>query len=167
MFTARWRLFRLFGIPVSMDASWLIILVLLTWTLATGFFQPALPELSQAQRWLLGLGTALAFFACIVLHEMGHALAARALGMPMRGITLFLFGGVAEMTDEPPTPRSEFLMAIAGPAVSAVLGALFMGLSVVGAAADWPDEAVLILGYLGWINLALMAFNLVPAFPLD
>jgi Zn-dependent protease/CBS domain-containing protein len=162
MFGTRWRLFRLLGIPISLDASWLIILALLTWTLIS-FFQVTVPDLPLVTYWVMGLTAALAFFACIVLHELGHALVARAVGIPMRGITLFLFGGVAEMEDEPPSARSEFLMAIAGPAVSAVLAALFWILSglVETPAVAFP------LKYLAGINLAVLVFNLVPAFPLD
>src|SRR5262245_40252728 len=119
MFGNRLRLFRLFGIPVSLDLSWLVILALITWTLATGFFakEPATRDLPEYDHWVLGLITALAFFLCILLHEIGHALVARRLGIPMRGITLFLFGGVAEMEGEPKSAGSEFLMAIAGPVV--------------------------------------------------
>ena len=162
MFGTRWRLFRLLGIPISLDASWLIILALLTWTLIN-LFQEAVPDLSVGTYVAMGVGAALAFFTCIVLHELGHALVARAVGIPIRGITLFLFGGVAEMEDEPPSASSEFLMAVAGPAVSAVLAALFWLLSgLVGAPA-----VVLPLRYLAGINLAVLIFNLVPAFPLD
>jgi Zn-dependent protease/CBS domain-containing protein len=162
MFGTRWRLFRLLGIPISLDASWLIILALLTWTLID-LFRGAVPGLPFATYWVMGLGAALAFFTCIVLHELGHALVARAVGIPIRGITLFLFGGVAEMEDEPPSASSEFLMAIAGPAVSAVLTALFwLSSGLVEAPA-----VVLPLRYLAGINLAVLIFNLVPAFPLD
>jgi Zn-dependent protease len=155
-------LFRLLGIPISLDASWLIILALLTWTLIN-LFREAVPDLPFATYWAMGLGAALAFFTCIVLHELGHALVARAVDIPMHGITLFLFGGVAEMEDEPPSASSEFLMAVAGPAVSAVLAALFWLLSglVETAAVAFP------LRYLAGINLAVLIFNLVPAFPLD
>ncbi len=162
MFGTRWRLFRLLGIPISLDASWLIILALLTWTLIN-LFQEAVPDLPVATYWAMGLGAALAFFTCIVLHELGHALVARAVGIPIRGITLFLFGGVAEMEDEPPSASSEFLMAIAGPAVSAVLAAIFWLLSGLVEA----PAVVFPLRYLAGINLAVLIFNLVPAFPLD
>jgi Zn-dependent protease len=111
----------------------------------------------------MGLAAALAFFACIVLHELGHALVARAVGIPIRGITLFLFGGVAEMENEPPSAGSEFLMAIAGPAVSAVLTVLFW---LLAALVDTPAIGFP-LQYLAWINLAVLIFNLMPAFPLD
>src|SRR5271169_5355765 len=99
MFGTRWRLFRLLGISISVDASWLIILALLTWTLID-LFREAVPDLPAAAYWLMGLAVALAFFTCVVLHELGHAVVARAVGIPIRGITLFLFGGVAEMEGE-------------------------------------------------------------------
>jgi Zn-dependent protease len=162
MFGKRWRLFRLRGIPISVDASWLIILALLTWTLIN-LFAHAVPDQTWPTYWTMGLAAALAFFACIVLHELGHALVARAVGIPIRGITLFLFGGVAEMEDEPPSAGREFLMAIAGPAVSAVLAVAFW---LVSQQVDAPAVAFP-LQYLALINLTVLIFNLVPAFPLD
>lgn len=162
MFSTRWRLFRLLGVPINVDASWLVILALLAWTLAD-HFKNAISDLSPAHYWLMGLGAALGFFACLVLHEMGHALVARKLGIPIRGITLFLFGGVAELEDEPKSAKSEFLMAIAGPAVSAVLVLAFFLVSKLGG----PLPATVVFGYLAAINLAVLVFNLVPAFPLD
>ena len=162
MFGTRWRLFRLLGIPISLDASWLIILALLTWTLIN-LFREEVSDLPDAAYWAIGLGTALAFFASIVLHELGHALVARAVGIRIRGITLFLFGGVAEMEDEPPSAGKEFLMAAAGPAVSVVLAALFWLFATL-AEAPW---FVVPLKYLAGINLVVLVFNLVPAFPLD
>lgn len=174
MFGTRWRLFRLLGIPVSVDVSWLLILALLTLSFAEGFpavlheYFPGDPApLSPAAYWLMGLITALAFFTCIVLHEFGHALVAQARGMPIKGITLFLFGGVSELGDEPPSAGTEFLMAIAGPLVSAVLTAIFWGLAVMGYQAGWPHPVVIVLGYLAAINGMVLLFNLVPAFPLD
>src|SRR5690348_8284918 len=131
MFGARWRLFRLLGIPISVDASWLIILALITWSLATEF-RREMTDLPPADSWVMGLIAALTFFVCIVLHELGHAVVARSLGMPIRGITLFLFGGVAELGGEPPSAGGEFLMAIAGPVVSAVLAGIFRILAVTG-----------------------------------
>jgi Zn-dependent protease len=105
----------------------------------------------------------LTFFTCIVLHELGHALVARAVDIPMRGITLFLFGGVAEMEDEPRSAGSEFLMAVAGPVVSAILAGIFW---LSSGLVEMPVLA-LSLRYLAGINLAVLLFNLVPAFPLD
>jgi Zn-dependent protease len=167
MFTLRWRLFRLFGIPISVDASWFIILILLSWNLTDGFYRKNLPDLPEVNAWLLGIGTAVAFFTCIVLHEMGHALVARYLGMPIRGITLFIFGGVAELGAEPLSAGSEFFMAIGGPAVSAVLASGFYLLSGLGADAGWSPVMVLPLDLLASINFMVLLFNLVPAFPLD
>ena len=175
MFGMRWRLFRLLGIPISVDASWLIILgELLTLSLASafpamfhGYFPAATHELTPFEYWAMGLVTALTFFGCIVLHELGHAVVARARGMPIRGITLFLFGGVAELGDEPHSARTEFLMAIAGPVVSVMLASGFWILAVVGYNHGWPHPLVIVLGYLGMINGLVLGFNMIPAFPLD
>ncbi|HEY8503356.1 MAG TPA: site-2 protease family protein [Gemmataceae bacterium] len=173
MFGIRFRLFRMFGIPVYVDVSWLIILALITASLAN-FFPMLLqeiygepPELSRQTYWLMGLLTALAFFACILLHELGHAVVGRSYGMPIRGITLFLFGGVAELGDEPPSAWSEFWMAIAGPLVTVALVLVLWVLTTVGFQADWSPAVVGALGWLGTINLLVLVFNLVPAFPLD
>ena len=166
MFGNRWRLFRLLGIPISLDASWLIILALVTWTLAS-VFRNALPSAGAGSVWLLALATAVSFFVCIVLHELGHAVVARASGMPIRGITLFLFGGVAELEGEPPSAGTEFFMAIAGPLVSVVLAVIFWVLWAVGTAQHWAAEAIVFCFYLVLINTTVLIFNLVPAFPLD
>lgn len=166
MFGTRWQLFRLFGIPIRIDASWLIILALLTWTLGLQF-RPELPGIAPLSLWLLALLTALGFFLCIVLHELGHAVTARQLDIPINGITLFLFGGVAEMEGEPPTPLREFLMAIAGPLVTVALTLLFGALWLVGASLDWAKSIQLVCQNLTYINFWVLAFNLVPAFPLD
>jgi Zn-dependent protease/CBS domain-containing protein len=167
MFPTRWHLFRLLGIPIRINPSWLVILALLTWTLAREQFAPAVPEIGSALIWLLALLTALGFFGCIVLHELGHAVVARKLGIPMNGITLFLFGGVAEMEDEPAKPLHEFLMAIAGPIVSAVLAAVFGALFFLGDSLGWAKSAQLVCSNLAGINLGVLIFNLIPAFPLD
>jgi Zn-dependent protease/CBS domain-containing protein len=174
MFGMRWRLFGLLGVPIFVDASWLIIFALLTLSFANGFpallqeFFPESPHtLAPYAYWIMGLVTAVAFFVCIVLHELGHAVVARSRGIPMRGITLFMFGGVAELREEPTSAASEFLMAVAGPIVSLVLAlacGLLAGLAYV---ARWPDPIVIVLGYLAFINGMVLAFNLFPAFPLD
>jgi Zn-dependent protease/CBS domain-containing protein len=166
MFGARWRLFRLLGIPIYLDVSWVIILVLVAGSLMGQFSQEA-PGLTWYEYVGMALVSALAFFTCIVLHELGHAVVARATGLPIRGITLFIFGGVAELVEEPKSAAGEFVMAIAGPIVSAVLGGLFLLLYAVGSAAGWPAPPLVVFKYLGEINLVLLAFNMVPAFPLD
>ena len=174
MFGTRWQLIRLAGIPISLDASWLIILALLTLSFASGFpailqtYSPdTVHEIPKYEYWIMGLITALAFFGCILLHELGHAIVARARGMSIRGITLFLFGGVAELGGEPPSAATEFLMAIAGPAVSVVLAIVFALLAIFGAEVGWPYAVIAVLGYLASINALVLAFNLIPAFPLD
>lgn len=162
MFGARWQLFRLLGIPINIDASWLVILALLTWTLSS-LFQQVVEGLSYAAYWVMALVSALAFFACILLHELGHCVAAKAMGIPIRGITLFLFGGVAELEDEPRSALGEFVMAIAGPAVSLALFVVFLVVSLI----PLPVQLKLPVTYLAWINLAVLIFNMIPAFPLD
>jgi Zn-dependent protease/CBS domain-containing protein len=165
MFTTRWQMFRLLGIPISLDASWLVILALVTWTLGEQFAMQLL--VPRWEVWLLALGTALAYFACIVLHELGHATVGRAVGMPINGITLFLFGGVAELGEEPRSASSEFLMAIAGPLVTVVLAILFLLLTEFGKQAGWPLAALVVFHWLFLINAIVLIFNLIPAFPLD
>ena len=157
-----------------MDISWLLILALLTLSFAEGFptilhqyFPGYQSNLTQGDYWIMGLVTALAFFACIVLHEFGHALVARSRGMPIKGITLFLFGGVSELGEEPTSAGTEFVMAVAGPLVSAVLAVVFWVVALIGYQVGWPHPVVIVLGYLATINLIVLIFNLVPAFPLD
>lgn len=167
MFGKGIKLFKLLGFEVRLDWSWIIIAALVTWSLAQGVFPYYFKGLSVATYWWMGAAGAAGLFACIVLHELGHSLIARRFGIPMRGITLFVFGGVAEMGEEPPTPQSEFFMAIAGPITSVILAGVFYGFSQLGETAVWPATALGVLWYLVWINLALAAFNMVPAFPLD
>jgi Zn-dependent protease/CBS domain-containing protein len=169
MFGRRIRLLRLAGIPIYLDLSWFLVLLLLTDSLAT-YFQQEAPEQPVALHWLAGIITSLLFFVCILLHELGHALVARGTGLAVRGITLFLFGGVAEMAEEPSSAGKEFVMAIAGPVVSLFLAGLFLALANVGQEwLGWPSQSlrVLLLVYLGTINLLVLGFNLIPGFPLD
>lgn len=159
-------LFTLFGFRVRLDASWFILAVLVTWTLAAGLFPNVYEGLSTTTYWVMGVLGALGLFVSIVVHEFFHALVARRNAIPMRGITLFIFGGVAEMDAEPPSARAELLMAGAGPLASVLIGvgALALG-ALLGDVLPVPVAGV--IGYLGSINLLLAAFNLIPAFPLD
>jgi Zn-dependent protease/CBS domain-containing protein len=166
MFGRRVRLFKLLGFEVRIDLSWIVIAVLVTWSLAKGLFPSYYPDLTTEVYWAMGVAGALGLFASIIFHEFCHSLVARKFGMPMKGITLFIFGGVAEMGDEPPTARAEFLMALAGPASSILLSVVFFGLYR-GLGADWNEPIRGVLGYLSMINALLAAFNLLPAFPLD
>jgi Zn-dependent protease/predicted transcriptional regulator len=162
---------RLFGIPIRLHPSWIIIAVLIAWSLGAGLFPDQYGELSAATHWTMAVAATLGLFASIIVHELAHALVARRCGVDMRGITLFIFGGVAEMTGEPPDPRAEGLVAIAGPIASVIIAGV---LSVAwGACAFAPGGGETlaacagVAGYLAILNAVLVAFNLVPAFPLD
>jgi Zn-dependent protease len=167
VFGKRIRLFKLLGFEVRVDLSWIIIAVLIVWSLAQGVFPQYFPNLQARTYWIMGALGALGLFASIIFHEMCHSLVARRFGLPMHGITLFIFGGVAEMTEEPPSPKAEFFMAIAGPIASILVGALFLGLSALAGAFAWNELMEGIFNYLMLINFILAGFNLIPAFPLD
>ncbi len=169
MFPHAIRLLTVGGFPIRVDPSWLLLAGLITWSLGgpNGIFASLYPGLAPAVGWAMGAAGALGLFASILLHELAHALMARRFGLHIRGITLFIFGGVAEMADEPPSPRAEFLVAIAGPLASVGIAGGCFGLAVVGAAAGWPLAVEGVVAYLARLNLALVIFNLVPAFPLD
>jgi Zn-dependent protease/CBS domain-containing protein len=160
------KLFTLFGFKVSVDATWLIIALLVTLTLAKGVFPLWYKGLSVAAYWWMGIAGALGLFASIVFHEFFHSIVARKYGLPMKGITLFIFGGVAEMEDQPRNPKTEFFMAIAGPLSSIFLGFLFYGMALIAEGA-LPAPVSGVIGYLSYINFILAAFNLIPAFPMD
>jgi Zn-dependent protease/predicted transcriptional regulator len=148
------------------DASWLIIAVLVIWSLAVGYFPSMYPGLPAASYWWMGILSALGLFGSIVVHEFSHSLVARRYGLPMKGITLFIFGGVAEMGDEPRNPKTEFAMAIAGPIASIIIG-LVLWLLYLAMRTVWPIQLVGVISYLAFINWLLAAFNMIPAFPLD
>ncbi len=167
MFGKSFKLFKLFGFSVKVDVSWLVIAFLVSWSLAAGVFPALHPEWSTGLYWAMGIGGAIGLFLSIILHELSHSLVARRFGLPMTGITLFIFGGVAEMSDEPPSPRAEFAMAIAGPLASVLVGGICFGGAFIGRWVDAPSSVVTVVGYLGTINLVLAVFNMIPAFPLD
>ena len=167
MFGKRITLFKLLGFSVRIDLSWIIIVILVTWSLALGLFPQYYKDLPQATYWLMGAIGALGLFASIVFHELCHSLVARRYGLPMKGITLFIFGGVAEMEEAPSSAKVEFLMAVAGPVSSILLGGFFYGILVLGRGIGFPDPVKGVIGYLAVINLVLAGFNLLPAFPLD
>ena len=159
------RLGSLFGIPIEVDASWFLIFFLVAMSLATSYLPAALPDVAPSAHALMAIAMALAFFGSIVLHELAHSLVARAGGLSIARVTLFVFGGVSQMQDEPARPGHEFLLAIAGPGMSLVLGGIGFGLlRVLGSAA--PVITVPIR-YLAVINISVALFNLLPGFPLD
>jgi Zn-dependent protease/CBS domain-containing protein len=165
MLENRIPLFRMLGIRISLDLSWFLLALLLTWSLARGYFPWAAPGLDGTSYWAMGLAGALGLFASIVAHELGHAVVARWYGVAVSGITLFIFGGVAEMEDEPPTPQAELWVAVAGPVTSVAVALVAAGaLQLLDGAAV---QVVAVIGYLATINVVLAVFNMVPAFPLD
>lgn len=166
MFIKRFKLFNLLGFPIHIDLSWFIIILLIIWSLATNMFPRFYEGLPVAPYWWMGLAGAIGLFVSILAHELGHAVVARRFDVPMRGITLFIFGGVAEMTQEPPNAKAEFFVAIAGPIVSIVIAVVCYAAGVYGEAGLAVPIAG-VLWYLGVINGIVVAFNLIPAFPLD
>ena len=168
MFGRKIHLFTLFGFDVGIDFTWFFLAILVAWSLAEGYFPAEYgTEFSRGVYWAMGAAGAVGLFLSIVFHEFWHSVVARHFGLPMKGITLFIFGGVAEMEDEPPNAKTEFLMAVAGPVSSFVLGGLFFAVYAGGVSAAWPAAAWGIFRYLGRMNILLAILNLVPAFPLD
>ena len=172
------RLGRLFGININIDWSWLFIFLLITWHLST-LFGSFHPDWDIVLRWGTAVIASLLFFASVLAHELAHSLMAMAQGIPVRNITLFLFGGVSNIQREPPSPKAEFLITIVGPITSIVLGVLFILLARL---TTGPMDVTLaeptqvfaelnplstLLFWLGPINIVLGLFNLIPGFPLD
>jgi Zn-dependent protease/CBS domain-containing protein len=155
---------RILGIPIRLHISWFLIAALITWSLAAGYFPQTNPGWSTLTYLIVGAVASLLFFASVLLHELGHSVLALREGVPVKSITLFIFGGVAQIGREPPTAGAEFRISIAGPLTSLGLAAIFGGLGAV-----LTEYAVVAapLAYLGSINLLLAAFNMIPGFPLD
>ena len=163
------RIGTFFGIPIELNPTWFIIFVLVAASLAFGTF-PSVPEFAgwgTAGYILAGLVTALLFFASIVFHELSHSLVARSGGLKIERVTLFIFGGVAQMAEEPRTAGREFVMAIAGPAASLVLAGAFLAAETLARLGGLPSWIWGPLAYLAQINLLVGLFNLLPGFPLD
>ncbi|MBD3679679.1 MAG: site-2 protease family protein [Rhodobacteraceae bacterium] len=167
MFANAVRLFDIMGFEIKVDPSWLIIAGLIVWSLSTAWFPMDVPGLTQATYVTASVIAMLGLFAGLILHELSHSLMARRFNVRVGGITLFIFGGVAELDNEPESARSEFWIAIAGPAMSFALAALFWVITGSASQLGAGDLTVSVLSYLSTINLVLAIFNLVPAFPLD
>jgi len=161
------KLFSIFGFEVKLDFSWVFIATLVVWSLATGYFPKELAGLSADTYWTMAVVATLGLFFSIIFHELAHSLVARLFGLKIKGITLFIFGGMAEMANEPKNPITELMMAIAGPLGSLVLAGIFylIVLSSSAVGAGQPIETVFV--YLAFINMILAIFNLIPAFPMD
>ena len=155
---------RILGIPIGLDYSWFLISPPLTWMLAGNYYPAEFKDWPPLLYWFMGAVTAIMLFVSVLLHELGHSVAALRYGIPVRSITLFLFGGVAQIGAEPPMAIVEFLIAIAGPLVSLVLAILF---STVQPLVAGVEPLLGLAKYLAYINLALVLFNLVPGYPLD
>jgi Zn-dependent protease/CBS domain-containing protein len=169
---------RIFGIDLRVDYSWVFIFVLMTWNLCSVFahWHPQWPGIEQA---LVGATASLLFFGCVLLHELAHSAMAMRFGLPVRSITLFLFGGVSNIEQEPASPRAEFWTAIVGPLTSLVIGLLFLACGAAVTAVPMHDALSVqssmsglgpiatLLVWLGPINVVIGIFNLIPAFPLD
>jgi len=167
MFKNAVDVFDIFGFRVRIDPSWLLIAALLIWSLSSSYFPSVLPDLSRSDYVAIGTASMLAMFASLIAHEVSHSLVARLFGLRVGGITLFIFGGVAELETEPVSPKSEFWIAIAGPAMSfSIAGGAYV---VANTLAGMAVSTVLVefFNYLALVNLVLAGFNLVPAFPLD
>jgi Zn-dependent protease/CBS domain-containing protein len=173
------RVGRIFGINIHIDWSWIFIFLLVTWNLAAAVFPTLHPDWDAATNITLGVVAALLFFLSILLHELAHSIVAKARGLPVKRITLFFFGGVSNIEREPPSPQTEFLMALVGPLVSILLGVgfIWLGGQNIPAMTDAFNNPMQLLRnldplstmllWLGPINILIGFFNLIPGFPLD
>ena len=159
------RIGTLFGFDIHINISWLIILVFLTASLALGWFPAYYRGWSVLEYWLIGFFASILLFVAVLLHELAHSLVARARGLPVKKITLYIFGGVSDLEQEPQSPGVEFQMAFVGPVVSLLIGIIAFLLQLPIRGSDTPGEAILV--YLAISNILLGVFNLLPGFPLD
>jgi Zn-dependent protease len=155
---------RIFGIPVQLDYSWFLIFALITWTLAVGYFPAQFSNWPAYEYWVVGFATSILFFVSVLLHELAHSVVAIHDRMSVKGINLFIFGGVSQIEQEPPSAGVEFTMSVVGPLTSLVLGGIFYGLAL---AFRSVPQLLALTEYLAYINVLLAVFNLIPGFPLD
>jgi Zn-dependent protease len=164
MLSGSLKIGRIMGIPVRIHFSWFVIFGLITWALATRYFPQVAPELPQSTNWLRGAIAALLLFFSVTIHELSHSFVAKRYNIPISSITLFIFGGVAQMDREPSSPKIEMNMALAGPFSSYLLGLIFyIFYKSIG---DFQGIKAIVL-YLFQINIILATFNLIPGFPMD
>ncbi len=155
---------RILGIPLGVDYSWFLAFILITWTLAVSYYPGEFDNWPVAEYWLVAAATAIMLFVSVLLHELGHSVIAIRYKIPVRRITLFVFGGVAQIGAEPPSARAEFWIALAGPAVSLVLAVTF---GLLQGVLTGIAPLLALAKYLAYINGMLVIFNLIPGFPLD
>jgi len=161
------RLGRIFGFEIQLDYSWFVILFLVLWSFTEGVFPAQVPGLTRSVYLGMGASGALLFFVSLLAHELSHSVVARRKGIPVEGITLFLFGGVARTRAEAASPGDEFWIAIVGPLMSFAIGFGLGALGILGNAAGWHPAIVVVLQYIALLNIVLAIFNLLPGFPLD
>lgn len=159
------RLFKIAGIDIGIHYTWILIFILLSWSLAQGFFPQLYPGWDTVTYWITGVVAALLLFGSVLVHELAHSLVAQARGITVNSITLFIFGGVSNLEDEPEKPKVEFAMSIVGPLSSLALAGIFWGLLQIVGNQQSPLAAT--FSYLALINAILAGFNLLPGFPLD
>ncbi len=164
------RLFRVLGITISIDYTWFIVFFLFAWSLAYGYFPQKVPDLGVTAYLVMGAVASLFLFICVLIHEIAHSYTANRLGLDVKEITLFIFGGVAQLTREPDTPGKELKIAIAGPLASGGLavGFYLLKLLIDGMYTGGVVQGVsAVVGFLSTINIVLIVFNMIPGFPLD
>ncbi len=167
MFFKRVTVFHFFGFPIKADLSWVFLSALIFWTLSTNTYPRQMSGLGPEIYQMMAMATLLGLIASILAHEIAHAIIAEYYNMPIESITLFIFGGVAEMRGEPSHPKGEFLMALAGPFMSALFGLFFMALNELYSLYFTRPGPSIVLEYLALINFMIAGFNMIPAFPLD
>jgi Zn-dependent protease len=160
------KLTKIFGIELWIDYSWLIVFFLVMWSLASGYFPHEYPGLGKTTYWIMGAFSAILLFVCVLLHELSHSYVAQKSGIAVPKITLFIFGGVAQISEEPRSAKTEFDIAIAGPICSIMLAVIFWILAKSDFASG-DKRLFAVFNYLAFINIALVVFNLIPGFPLD
>ncbi|WP_339759696.1 site-2 protease family protein [uncultured Sulfitobacter sp.] len=161
------KITQLRGFDIKIDASWLLIAALMVWSLSTTYFPSQLPDADRPTIWAISVIAMLGLFGSLLLHELAHAIVARRFGVEVSGITLFLFGGVAELQSEPLSGNTEFWIAIAGPFASLAIALAFWFIELLAYFAGLSEAVQSVLSYLAIINLVLALFNLLPAFPMD
>lgn len=161
------RLGRIMGIDVRVHSSWIIIAGLVLWSLATAALPADFAEVSAAVRLVMAAVITMLFFVSLLAHELAHSIVAVSRGIPVRSITFFLFGGMAETTQDSRSPGEEFLIAIAGPLCSFLLAGLFFWLWLAGTGWGWSGPVTGSAAYVAVLNLVLGVFNLLPGYPMD
>jgi len=160
-------LFKIAGVQIAIDYSWLVIFVLVLWSLSVGYFPEVHPGYPTSEYWIVGIVGTFLFFASIVIHELSHAIVGNSLGQPVKRISLFIFGGMAHLGHEPTDANAELKIAAAGPLTSFVLGVFFFWIPTLFGFRHGHPMWASVFDYLGFINIALGLFNLLPGFPLD